>query len=216
MNRTPLTTWHARLSRAATSRLAAIDWPPGDGAAFAATFRDDAGHRRPVDAPFLAHVTRRAFTGEPGRSPECLLWSQVARPHEARDERSIDAVISADPKALAMSLRESGIEIWTETELACLHALTWLGARHEGRAATAARFLVEELQPDNATNHPWAIHWFAWLESTQGDIDAGLYAQALLHNALTAGGGVPDLFSAIILHDAATWIERRLGTGENA
>jgi len=47
-----------------------------------------------------------------------------------------------------------------------------------------------------------------------GDTDAGMYAQSLLHNAMTAGGGMPDLFSALILHDAATWLDARLTSGD--
>jgi hypothetical protein len=192
--------------------LGDIAWPPPDAAAFVGSFRDDAGHRRPVDGAFLAHVTGIAPSPTASGSPDCLLWDQAARPPTSRDERSVQALLDADQRALAMGLRESGIEIWTETELACLHAVTWLGADREPRATIAARFLIEELQPDNGTNHPWAIHWFAWLECTRGDLDSGLYAQALLHNALTAGGGVPDLFSAIILHDAARWIAERMTT----
>lgn len=204
-----LTTWQTRLSRAANSRLAGIGWPAPDAATFVKSFRDDAGHRRPVDGAFLAHVTGIAPMHDGSGSPDCRLWFEAARPRASRDERAVQAALDADPRALAMGLRESGIEIWTETELSCLHALTWLGADREPRATIAARFLIEELQPDNGTNHPWAIHWFAWLECTRGDLDAGLYAQALLHNAMTAGGGVPDLFSAIILHDAARWIADR-------
>ena len=212
MKQPSLTTWQTRLSRAASSRLGGLAWPPPNAAAFVGSFRDDAGHRRPVDAAFLAHVTGIASATAANASPDCRLWDQAARPPRDRDDRTVQALLDADPRAMAMGLRESGIEIWTETELACLHALTWLGADHEPRATIAARFLIEELQPDNGTNHPWAIHWFAWLECTQGDLDAGLYAQALLHNAMTAGGGVPDLFSAIILHDAARWLADRATT----
>lgn len=210
MNRTALTTWHTRLLRAARSRLASLEWPPSDPLAFCSTFRDDAGHRRAVDGPFLAHLMRLAPGGSGGTSPECVLWTQAALPQESRDQSAIRMTLEGHPQALAMPLREAGIEIWTETELSCLHALTWLGMPHEARADAAARFLIDELQPDNGTNHPWAIHWFAWMESAHGDVNAGLYAQSLLHNALTAGGGVPDLFSALILHDAANWTALRL------
>lgn len=186
-----------------------MEWPPADPASFVSAFRDDAGHRRPVDGAFLAHVTGIGPSSV-GSSSDCILWTQAALAAADRDEGRIRAIATSDASALALSLRESGIEIWTETELACLHALTWLGAAWEPRAVAAARFLIDELQPDNGTNHPWAIHWFAWLEATHGDANAGLYAQSLLHNAMTAGGGVPDLFSAIILHDAASWIAKRL------
>lgn len=62
--------------------------------------------------------------------------------------------------------------------------------------------MVGELQPDNATNHPWAIHVFAAIAADENNAHADLYAQSLLHNALI-DGGEPDTFSALILLDAA-------------
>jgi hypothetical protein len=89
-----------------------------------------------------------------------------------------------------------------------LHALSHAAGIHGApaslseRVRSAALWLVDELQPDNATNHPWAIHVFAGLASDENNPEADLYAQSLLHNALIEGG-TPDHFSGFILYDAA-------------
>ncbi len=99
------------------------------------------------------------------------------------------------------------IEVWTETELASLHALWWLAGLHQQdawreRALRAARWHLIHLQPDNATNRPWAIHLFAHLATHECDAEAAAYAQTLLHNCQVHRGG-PDEISSLILIDAA-------------
>ena len=56
---------------------------------------------------------------------------------------------------------------------------------------------MDNIQPDNATNHPWAVHVFASLAVETGNFEFDLYAQSLLHNCIV-GTGKPDAFSAII------------------
>ncbi len=116
---------------------------------------------------------------------------------------------AVDVRALAPEMREESVETWTENELSCLHALSWM-PEHQERAEDAAAWLVKTLQPDNGTNHPWGIHVFAAGECLNADADAGMYAQTLLHNAVVGGGGVPDLFSALILWDAAAWLKTHM------
>ncbi len=211
MNTPTLDTWKTRLEQTAAIRLGRLPHGlPGAGPqaeAFIRGFRDDAGHRRPVDAPFLSHVLEASSPiASAATTPDCELWNQVCLPASRRDETRINAMLESHAAALALPLREEGIEIWTEAELGALHALTWLG--HRDRATAAAQFLIEELQPDNGTNRPWSIHWFAMLEIETGDRYAGMYAETLLHNAL-ADGGVPDLLSALIMHDSARWLAMR-------
>ncbi len=59
---------------------------------------------------------------------------------------------------------------------------------------------IENTQPDNATNRPWALHVFLLAGSPEGRH----YAETLLHNALVTG---PEPFCAWILMDVATWLE---------
>ena len=105
--------------------------------------------------------------------------------------------------------RFSGLEVWTETELCGLHALSCLArlrARTDWarRVARARDWHLAHTQPDNATNRPWALHVF--LLATPPRPEARVYAETLLHNALVLNGR-PDLLSAWILLDAAKRLE---------
>jgi hypothetical protein len=198
-----------------------------------AEFRDESGHRRPVDRPFLAWrgratagatVPRTQATGLDTESdPDVLLWSALTDPTIA-----VDAALArfrgtpadrteSDAGALFPHRGRTPIEVWTETELSCLHALWWL-ARERARPDWAdllhhaATWHVQNLQPDNATNHPWAIHVFLLMSepaahanpsaNSHANPDARLYAQTLAHNCQVSMGR-PDLLSAHILADAA-------------
>lgn len=174
-------------------------------------YRDDAGHRRPADAPFLAHLLRFPVASplrNEAAAPDEVLWHQVALVTANREPVVINRVTSVHDRMLSPASRDIGIEVWTETELSTLHALSWLDQGK--RCLDAAEFMLEEVQPDNGTNHPWAIHIFIAMEAIFGRRDAGMYAQTLLHNAMMSSqspeAGVPDSFSALILHDAATWL----------
>ena len=130
---------------------------------------------------------------------------------------------------LCRELHGQGIESWTEAELASLHALGWLWRVSPTRAqreALAARsrshrdWLIEEIQPDNATNRPWALAAFIALgreghvegdggergERGDGELLAHHYAQTLLHNCQVQRGR-PDRFSTVLLLDAIVWLE---------
>jgi hypothetical protein len=195
--------------------------------AYIRDFRDDAGHRREVDRPFLSHV----LGVEPGPMPEWIGAS--ARAWWALHGREPwDALV--DLRAAGRffpSLAGDAIEVWTDAELATLHAMSWacMRERDAARAATfakrmlsAAAWLIDEVQPDNATQRPWAIHvfaaigtewrppcdaawpaWPAWPASQVANADH--YAQTLLHNALVAREAM-DKFSAWIARDSAVWL----------
>lgn len=135
-----------------------------------------------------------------------------------RERRATDAG-SVFPQGLYRT-----IEVWTESELSSLHALWWLGrtglepsARE--RMLAAARWHLDNTQPDNATNRPWGVQVFLDLARADDDADARLYAETLLHNA-TAANGVPEPFSAAILLDCADalelMLEDRPGPGASA
>lgn len=107
------------------------------------------------------------------------------------------------------------IELWTERELGALHALWRLAQIREyapwrQRALDAARWHLTNTQPDNATNHPWAIPVFLdlWSADPESDesLSARLYAETLLHNCQTMNAK-PDPLSALILLDAANGLE---------
>lgn len=157
----------------------------------------------PKDAitPFLAF--RRCESAEPPALPvgDAALWWAVLHP-----DRPVTLSRAADPAPL-FPQGDEPLEVWTECELSALHALCRLAdiRRDEelrSRALSAAAWHLEETQPDNATNRPWAIPVFLALESQRTDGAASFYAQTLLHNCMTGPAGVEPL-SAEILRDGA-------------
>lgn len=189
----------------------ALGAPPEQRLAFATTFSDDAGHRRPVDLPLLAWVLRLeqsslpAPTTAPDR-PDLRLWHALGT--APADPHTLTATTTGP---IAPECQAEGIEVWTEVELACLHALWWHAALRDSaslrdRAEAHARWLMDEIQPDNGTNHAWAVAAFAELAAA-GDSDAALYAETLLHNCQVTLGRA-DRFSAVLLVDALRYLDR--------
>ncbi len=171
-------------------------------------FRDERGHRRAVDGWIVARVLRAEGFAGPGdarASADVALFRGLVE--GMGDPLSLVAegegsLVAFDP--------EVGIERWTQTELGALHALGVSAARGvEGareRVRAAGRWHIAELQPDNATNHAWALHVFVEL-ALAGEDGAVIHAQTLMHNAMVAGGGVPDAFSSVLMLDAAQILE---------
>lgn len=175
---------------------------------FIDSFADEHGDRRAVDRPLLAHMLR----ADPGPTPDLKRTDADLRLWWAlHDGSSIESVVTPGPgPVVGVPAFETGaIETTTETELGALHALAH-HARRDGRwrarCLEAARWHVEMLQPDNGTNHPWAVHVFLDLAYTEADPAASaaarIHAETLMHNALVSTGR-PDLFSACLLLDAA-------------
>lgn len=174
---------------------------------FIDTFTDERGDRRAVDRPMLA----RLLGVHPGPTPtlgeadtDLRLWWAL------HDGSPIDAC-AADPPGpiLGVDAFSTGaVETTTETELAALHALWHHGdrdPRRRDRCLDAARWHIDMLQPDNATNHPWAVHVFVHLAEITRDPDvsatARIHAETLVHNSIVSTGQ-PDVFSACLLLDA--------------
>ncbi len=142
------------------------------------------------------------------------LWSAAV--DDSISTGSINAQIAPEGP-IHPHTEEQAIELWTERELGALHALWRLSQIRDQphwrtRALDAARWHLRNTQPDNATNHPWAIQVFLDLwnrdpESNEG-LDARLYAETLLHNCLTTSAK-PDPLSALILRDAADGLQLR-------
>lgn len=183
--------WIKRL-RAALSPDALIGLDPEH-------FADERGNRRAIDRPLLAWLTGRA--SQPPTKPglDLELWHALASGGPVpTDLPGSGPLQDAD----APSRGEAAIEVWTERELAAIQALwtigvTWADRLLIDRAEEAARWCVAEIQPDNATNHPWGVNAFAALAAT-GDIEADLYAQTLVHNA-QVGTGRPGRFASVVL-----------------
>lgn len=184
-------------------------------------FCDESGSRRPMDGLLLRW---RLGLGPPvgavpARGADGALWmALLAGPSGA--ERSARATVSE----LGLDVAGDGplvppgggaVEVWTEQELSAMHAGWHLSRRPEwsaagltaGRIGRAVGWFVEHVQPDNATNHPWAIHCFAaagalGLVPPGAVAEADFCAQMMLHNSMVSLGR-PDVVSAHILADAA-------------
>jgi hypothetical protein len=198
--------------------LGAADWSADPEA-----FSDERGHRRTVDAPLLrwrgrADGTPPAqaahFPDRPDAALFAALTDGATRPSDVLADR-----LSRPEAHESLLPRDewSSIEVWTETELAALHALWWHAyppaATQDGaveplrtlvRAVTA--WHVDEIQPDNATNHAWATHVFLHAHFADGLPGADLHAQTLTHNCMVSLGR-PDRLSAHVLADAAEALE---------
>ncbi|MCL4742177.1 MAG: hypothetical protein KJZ54_08235 [Phycisphaerales bacterium] len=207
----PLAALAADLRRLAAAVVPDLDSaaPESDRARAIADFRDELGHRRATDAPLLARLLGVRLGAAPdGLHPDAAIWW-------ALHDRSLDPALLIEPAdgPLVPSLRRLGMEVWSEGELAALHALSWHATRSEGcdlsaRVESAARWHLAELQPDNATNRPWAVHVFADLANRTGDANARAHVGTLVHNSIVSLGR-PDRLSAAILLDAADWLEHR-------
>lgn len=176
------------------------------------SFRDEFGNRRSSDRPFLSQLLGVRLPAT--RTPEAMdlderLWWCVV------GEESIPTGLIADHNGLIPDPDTLAIEYRTMVELCALHALWTLSMGEpalQERALDAARWHIEELQPDNAINRPWGLAVFVELALTgvgdTGAQTAELHAQTLLHNACI-NFGKPDLLSALILRDCAQQL--RLG-----
>jgi hypothetical protein len=199
-----LRTWAERLRRTAMmtltpAMLSDLRGRP-DG------FADELGTTRPVDALLIRAV---AGLGPPAGAapmptPDTRLW-MAAIGGPAAD----DALAAERDGPLLQLPPRTPIEVMTESEVCALHALWTIGRRLrrpevQDRCLRAAAWHVRELQPDNATNLPWATHVFVVLGLNTGCAEALVDAETRVHNALAGGGrGRPDLRSALIMLHAS-------------
>lgn len=165
---------------------------------------DELGQSRDLDRAFLRCILGPGMAEPKARDAAGRLWLLAA--DRARPDLACP-LISAKPGRLIPQPTEETIETATEGELSGLHA-AWRIAMRSGdaglreRCLEAAAWSVENLQPDNATNRPWAAHVFVELWLARGDAGASLYAQTLVHNCQVSFGK-PDRISALVLWDGA-------------
>lgn len=198
--------WAAHLNSLADSST--TQGSQADAPALVRNFTDERGNRLPIDPLLLAHVLHidRPLDPLPPPNPQNLhlrLWR-----HACTQETEPKELPNATP---LLDIKDFGsIETWTESFLCALHALGWL-SRHRparyprDRIDRELAWIIEHVEPDNATRHPWAIHLFLDLALRQENAEAMLYAQELLH-VCQVSTGKPALRSAWILRDSANWL----------
>lgn len=208
-----LDVWRDRLHAAAMATLAGtplvVDADERARRSWIAGFRDERGNRPAVAVPLMHHLA--GLRGEiPERSTADVAWwwgvaaGDLAVFADGRLEGPLLPTTPEDPGGGPMG---EGVEVWSEAELCALHAASRAGVPWS-RCVSAASWLMCHVQPDNATNRPWAIHVFLRVWSETGDFEARLYAETLLHNCRVQFGR-PDVLSAMVLLDAS----RALGAG---
>ncbi len=109
------------------------------------------------------------------------------------------------PRPLLATRDDLAIEVWTECELAVLHAgfrrlleseargpaaPVALVERHRRDLQDAVAWHLEHTQPDNATTHPWSLH--AVLELGSPTAEAIDHAGSMLHAMQAAAVMTPD------------------------
>lgn len=174
---------------------------------FITTFRDEFGHRRPIDEPLLRCVLSRPVRAPSNEMPidEQLWWCLASR------DSFPPRALRASGGALTPGFGREPIESWTEREMRVMHAAVnrALIARDSSlfdRVLDAADWLIDNVQPDNATNRPWGIHAVV-IRGLLGHSHAEHDAAGMLH-AARAATGEADRLSQIILRDAARNLER--------
>lgn len=162
-------------------------------------FRDERGHQRAIDHYLLSWMTHQpAPPVNPSSSADVQIWNALIR---GDIEFMLEAIGPAGGP-LTRNATALTLEVWTETELSILHALSHAGDRAAERTAQAADWILANLQPDNATNHPWGVHVFLARAFLCDMPEHRLYAETLLHNSIVSLGR-PDRFSALLLLDSA-------------
>jgi hypothetical protein len=118
----------------------------------------------------------------------------------------LDRVIDGlSPTALRPTVNDNP-EPWWASEMQILHALqsysllTGDAARAE-KIARCTSFHLAEIQPDHATNEPWAVHAYGLHP------DGNVTAETLLHAAYVQGGGGLTRAAAFIVADALFALE---------
>lgn len=181
-------------------------------------FADELGHRRHIDRWVIAWHRRDTLTSGqiiPSVSEGDLdvrLWRSLT---VSQPKTDLEDILRHQGDAPILPRRDDlALEVWTEIELASMHALWWHSRLTKSldiasRLEAAIRWHLHHLQPDNATNHPWGLHVFLLYEGQNPGIGARLYAETLLSNCQVMLGR-PDRLSALLLLDAAEAIDHHI------
>jgi hypothetical protein len=128
----------------------------------------------------------------------------------SRGDEAAIAVLDQATAALAptalVATPDDNPEPWWAAELMILHPLRSHAWRHPSAASEAGiarciAFHLAEIQPDHATNEPWAVHAFA------ATTDGHLTSETMLHAAMVQGGGHLTPAARLVVADAVAAID---------
>ena len=125
---------------------------------------------------------------------------------EAWLRQMIDALA---PTALVFTADDNP-EPWWQAEMIILHALHSFALRSRDRdlvdkTLACADFHLREIQPDHATNEPWAVHAYA------SHFDGNVTAETLWHAAYIQHGGAPGPVARLLAREASASLAMWLG-----
>lgn len=220
MNREVIDNWVKRLEHLTRGVVLPIE--PREIERYIREFADGNGDRRSLDGPLLVRVSGRSHSAFVRLDDDDVATALMRAAGRQDVGHAMELIRPGDGTAPLPLVADEGIatlESETEKELASVHAvaalaLTNAGAELRPRLASAVRWLMAEIQPDNATHRPWAVHAFVWAAATMQGRDASdaeMYVQTLVHNAVVAAStrsGAIDRFSLILLRDAQQVLQR--------
>lgn len=147
------------------------------------------------------------------------LWQALCLADQARltkrdvDLELVDSVVANivatnGDGALHTMRGDDTLDTWTYRELVGLHALAHLALtrRNRGwakRVEQVALYHLENTQPDNATNQPWAVFAFLWSPRTASFAEQQLH-DCTVHAASGDATGGAGLVAGLLLADAAS------------
>jgi len=198
-------------SAVGTAELSPIDTGYGDRAVTLAALEETVDINRSIDVPDLT-LPRLPAPAPHGSETAMLVWltlSQAVRGEAPAVAALRKAIEQLSPNALRATIDDNP-EPWWQQEMMILHALHSFALRQRDytlieKTLGAAAFHLAEIQPDHATNEPWAIHAYAT------HADGTVTAETLLHAAYMNGGGVLSEVSRWILADAVAALDAFAG-----
>ena len=122
--------------------------------------------------------------------------------HEDAEDWLKTMICSLAPMALVFTADDNP-EPWWQNEMVILHALHSFALRYDvpavlNRTLACSDYHLREIQPDHATNEPWAVHAYG------SHIDGNVTAETLLHAGYIQHGGVLGPIARAICTDAAS------------
>jgi hypothetical protein len=179
---------------------------------------DGAGHSRSMYPGLLRYALRQPAEIDPrllldrttlpaseSRQFVGQLWSLLSTPHARRVAQHFASLQQPTGQWFATSPHDNPESIWYH-EIVALHALTTASGIFDDAAlrsavARSARYIAAEVQPDHASNQPWALH------ALLTEPSAIPLADMMLHIAGVQDPAHMDAVSLILLADALRHLE---------
>jgi hypothetical protein len=160
-------------------------------------------HPGSIDASVL--LARASVPASDSRLIVGQLWSLLSTPHALKASLHFASLQQPTGQWFDTSMHDNPESVWYH-EIVALHAIT--SAAHQFKdeslhlaAFASATYIAREVQPDHASNQPWAMHALLRVP------EAIPLADMMLHCAGVQDPTHMDAVSLILLADALRWLE---------